>query len=49
MSKYPNGYIPKINYWSGKVLSATTTAEREKALSSLQYFMEKEMARMVKQ
>ena len=49
MSKYPNGYIPKINYWSGKVLSATTTAEREKALSSLKYFMEKEMARMVKQ
>jgi len=30
-------------------LSATTTAEREKALSSLQYFMEREMARMEKQ
>jgi hypothetical protein len=48
MSKYPNGYIPKINYWSGKVMTATTTAEREKALSSLQYFMEREMARLEK-
>jgi hypothetical protein len=28
MSKYPNGYIPKINYWSGKVMTATTTAAR---------------------
>ena len=43
MSKYPNGYIPKINYWSGRVLEATTPAGREKAMASLRYFMARQM------
>lgn len=39
MERYPNGYIPKINYWSGRVLEATTPSDREKAMASLRYFM----------
>jgi hypothetical protein len=40
-TKYSNGYIPKIQYWTGKLLNATTPIEQIKALSKLNYFKKK--------
>ena len=37
--KYSNGYIPKINYWSGMVLSATTMEAKELTLGKLTFFI----------
>jgi hypothetical protein len=44
MSKYTNGYIPKINYWSGMVLTATTTEAKERAMAKLTYFINRQLA-----
>ena len=36
--KYKQGYLPKIHYWYGKLLSAATPLEQAKALSKINYF-----------
>ena len=36
--KYIQGYIPKIQYWVNKLLSAATPMEQAKALSKINYF-----------
>ena len=36
--KYSNGYIPKIKYWTVKLLTAETQSEQEKALNKINYF-----------
>ena len=41
--KYSNGYIPKINYWSGMVLVATTTEAKERAMARLTYFINRQL------
>ena len=43
MERYPNGYIPKINYWSQRVLEATNSVDKERAMASLRYFMARQM------
>ena len=40
-SKYNEGYIPKIQYWTGELLKATTPLEQIKALNKLNYFKKK--------
>ena len=42
--KYSNGYIPKIIYWSGMVLTAPTTEAKERALAKLTYFINRQVA-----
>ena len=36
--KYSNGYIPKIEYWVNKLLTASTPIEQATALSKVRYF-----------
>lgn len=36
--KYKQGYLPKIHYWYGKLLSAATPLEQANALSKINYF-----------
>lgn len=36
--KYNQGYIPKIQYWLDKMVSASTPLEQAKALSKINYF-----------
>jgi hypothetical protein len=36
--KYNNGYIPKIKYWTQKLLKASTPVEQTHALSKVHYF-----------
>tara|TARA_R100000734_G_C3248746_1_gene51000 strand:+ start:396 stop:554 length:159 start_codon:yes stop_codon:yes gene_type:complete len=42
-SRYSNGYVPKINYWSQRVLEATNSVDKERAMASLRYFMARQM------
>lgn len=43
--KYPNGYLPKINYWLDKVENGRTKEGRAHAKSKVLYFLKKEMER----
>lgn len=46
--KYPNGYLPKIQYWAGQVQEAAYLNEPEKIpymLEKLTYFVKKEEER----
>ena len=43
--RYPNGYAPKIEYWSGKFLNALTQEEKEYAHQKLTYFLQREAQR----
>ena len=36
--KYNQGYIPKIKYWTEKLLKASTPLEQARALSKVHYF-----------
>ena len=43
--KYPNGYYPKIEYWTGKLIEATNarnTAEVGRAHRKLDYFIQQQ-------
>lgn len=40
-SKYKEGYIPKIQYWTGKLLKATNPMEQIKAVNKINYFKKK--------
>ena len=42
-SRYSNGYVPKINYWSQRVLEATNSVDKERSMASLRYFMARQM------
>ena len=43
--KYPNGYIPKIEYWLDKVENGRTKEGRAHAKSKVLYFLKKELER----
>lgn len=43
--KYPNGYMPKIEYWLAKMLNSRTKEGRAHAKSKVLYFLKKEMER----
>jgi hypothetical protein len=42
MSKYENGYLPKIEYWLDKVVEGRTKAGREHAKSKVLYFINRQ-------
>lgn len=39
MDKYPNGYLPKIQYWKSRHDSATNEHEKAQAASKMAYFI----------
>ena len=41
--KYPQGYLPKIEYWLDKVENGRTAAGRAHAKSKVMYFLKREM------
>ena len=41
--KYPNGYLPKIEYWLDKVENGRTAAGRAHAKSKVMYFLKRQM------
>jgi hypothetical protein len=41
--KYPNGYLPKIEYWLDKVENGRTKEGRAHAKSKVMYFLKREM------
>jgi len=43
MSKYENGYLPKIEYWLDKVVEGRTKAGREHAKSKVLYFVQRQV------
>jgi len=45
MNRYPNGYYPKIEYWTGKLIEATKArnlVEVDKAHQKLDYFIQQQ-------
>jgi len=45
MNKYPNGYYPKIEYWTGKLIEATKSrnlVEVDRAHRKLDYFIQQQ-------
>ena len=45
MNRYPNGYYPKIEYWTGKLIEATKSrnlAEVDRAHRKLDYFIQQQ-------
>jgi len=45
MNKYPNGYYPKIEYWTGKLIEATKSrnlAEVDRVHQKLDYFIQQQ-------
>ena len=43
--KYPNGYYPKIEYWTGKLIEATKSrnlVEVDRAHQKLDYFIQQQ-------
>ena len=45
MNKYPNGYYPKIEYWTWKLIEATNArnlAEVDRAHRKLDYFIQQQ-------
>ena len=45
MNKYPNGYYPKIEYWTSKLIEATNArnlAEVDRAHRKLDYFIQQQ-------
>ena len=45
MNRYPNGYYPKIEYWTGKLIEATKSrnlAEVDRAHNKLDYFIQQQ-------
>jgi hypothetical protein len=41
--KYPNGYLPKIEYWLDKVENGRTKEGRAHAKSKVMYFLKRQM------
>ena len=41
--KYPNGYLPKIEYWLDKVENGRTKEGRAHAKSKVMYFLKQQM------
>ena len=42
-TKYPNGYLPKIEYWLDKVENGRTKEGRAHAKSKVMYFLNRQM------
>lgn len=40
-TKYKKGYIPKIQYWTGELIKASTPLEQIKAVNKINYFKKK--------
>jgi hypothetical protein len=41
--KYPNGYLPKVEYWLDKVENGRTKEGRAHAKSKVMYFLKRQM------
>ena len=41
--KYPQGYLPKIEYWLDKVENGRTAAGRAHAKTKVMYFLKRQM------
>lgn len=39
MSKYPDGFIPKIQYWKARHEAATNSYDKAQAASKMAYFI----------
>jgi hypothetical protein len=39
--KYSNGYIPKIQYWTDKLMSASNPIDQMRALEKVRYFQKR--------
>ena len=46
-TKYSEGYIPKIQYWTDKLIKAGTPIEQAAALSKINYFKKKHQQKYV--
>ena len=42
--KYSQGYIPKIQYWTDKLMNAPTPMDQIKALNKVRYFQKRHHA-----
>lgn len=40
-AKYNQGYIPKVQYWTGKLMNAKTPLDQISALNKIQYFQKR--------
>ena len=47
--KYPNGYAPKIQYWTNKLAEANTGEDCYCIIQKIQYFSSKERERLRKE
>lgn len=45
-NKYPNGYAPKISYWTNKLAETKNLEEKEYILEKIKFFTAKESARV---
>lgn len=48
-SKYPQGYLPKIQYWSDQLIQASADGDlykMQKAKSKLDYFYSQQVAKV---
>ena len=41
--KYPQGYLPKIEYWAERLVEGRTISGRAHAKEKLMYFLKREM------
>ena len=41
--KYPQGYLPKIEYWAERLVEGRTVSGRAHAKEKLMYFLKREM------
>ncbi len=41
-NKYPNGYAPKISYWTNKLSETSNLEERSFILGKIKYFTDRE-------
>ena len=44
--KYPNGYMPKVEYWLGKMETSRTKEGRAHAREKMLYFVKRELDRV---
>ena len=40
-AKYSQGYIPKVQYWAGKLMNAKTALDQINALNKVRYFQKR--------
>lgn len=45
-NKYPNGYAPKISYWTNKLTETSSLEEKAYILEKINYFTNREQERV---